>query len=217
MTPLNSTSNLHLNSNNAYSSTPELNRMNLNNQTPHHYGLQQQQQDQIVAELQRLNLYKPPPPYPGNQSQSHHHQSSAKLASSTSTPDLAGNHHHHHHLHNGNLHNATVAGVVVGGGQHHHNNVVALGGSSPDLVSRKNLGFSHQGVGHQAQEHLHKTFNDLHNINNNSSSSANGGYRNAYSTEEINSVPFRLVNTKIVTLYGTLYNQLRITGWIEKI
>ena len=22
-------------------------------------------QDQIVAELQRLNLYKPPPPYPG--------------------------------------------------------------------------------------------------------------------------------------------------------
>ncbi len=55
----------------AFSSTPELNRINLNRQIPHH-GLQpqqqhQQQQQQLYQahELQRLNLYKPPPPYPG--------------------------------------------------------------------------------------------------------------------------------------------------------
>ena len=60
-----------------YSSTPELNRMNLNHSVPN-YGLQQHNninsqlsglnnnnEGHILAELQRLNLYKPPPPYPG--------------------------------------------------------------------------------------------------------------------------------------------------------
>jgi hypothetical protein len=113
---------------NAYStSTPELNKIN---QTFHQPQQQQQQQqhyqqlnastqmlhqyassnridhiqptqDQIVAELQRLNIYKPPPPYPGRNSerqntnivyQQHQQQQQQqqRMMSSTSTPDLAG-------------------------------------------------------------------------------------------------------------------------------
>ena len=109
---------------NAYStSTPELNKIN---QTYHQPQQQQQQQhyqqlnassqmihqysssnridhiqptqDQIVAELQRLNIYKPPPPYPGrnhnndrqNSSNAIYQQQQQRMMSSTSTPDLAG-------------------------------------------------------------------------------------------------------------------------------
>ena len=155
---------------NAYSSTPELNRMNLNHTVPQH-GLQHQlsypqgggegnvvANDQIVAELQRLNLYKPPPPYPGPY---------AKLAS-TSTPDLAGA-----NLNYGGPSSA-VPGVVVGGGS----GVVGMGGSSPDLVSRRNLP--------SAEGNLHRTFDNLNNMSRAQMDLTASDYRNAFSTEELN-------------------------------
>ena len=98
-------------SSNAYStSTPELNKINqtfhqpqsatqphfqqLNSSTQmlHHGDHLQPTQDQIVAELQRLNIYKPPPPYPGrgNDRQNIYQQQQQRMMSSTSTPDLAG-------------------------------------------------------------------------------------------------------------------------------
>ena len=62
-------------------STPELNRINL---TYHHQHqipannnasvYQMPTQDQIFAELQRLNLFKPPPPYPGTNNANGQHQ-----------------------------------------------------------------------------------------------------------------------------------------------
>ena len=90
-------------------STPELNRINL----AYHHGhgqmpangsvYQMHTQDQIIAELQRLNLYKPPPPYPGTNNANGQHQhgviapmglnqvngTETRMVSSTSTPDLA--------------------------------------------------------------------------------------------------------------------------------
>ena len=58
----------------------------------HHGDHLQPTQDQIVAELQRLNIYKPPPPYPGrgNDRQNIYQQQQQRMMSSTSTPDLAG-------------------------------------------------------------------------------------------------------------------------------
>ena len=104
-------------------------------------------QDQIVAELQRLNLYKPPPPYPGtNANGQHQHMGhptanglETRMMSSTSTPDLASS----------NIisaMNTTHSGIV-------------LGGSSPDLVSRKNLG----RVANK-ESNLHKTMENLTNF-----------------------------------------------------
>jgi hypothetical protein len=114
---------------NAYStSTPELNNinqtyhqaqqqhqhqqhyqpLNTSSQMIHQYSSSnridhiQPTQDQIVAELQRLNIYKPPPPYPGrnnnnnnsddrqNNNPMHYQQQQQRMMSSTSTPDLAG-------------------------------------------------------------------------------------------------------------------------------
>lgn len=143
----------------AYSSTPELNRMNLNHQVHATNYSNIQDQNQLVAELQRLNIYRPPPPYPGPY---------AKLAS-TSTPDLAG---------------LNSSGGVVG-----------LSGSSPDLVSRRNLGVA-------ATQQVHRTFENLMDITKLAASSnnlANGqptDYRHAYSTEELHSsVAYRLDST----------------------
>ena len=119
-------------------STPELNRINL---TYHHHPQQQHHlaphhsnnvlsqsynmptQDQILAELQRLNVYKPPPPYPGTNAngQHQHIHGETRMISSTSTPDLATS------VNISSTFNATHTGAL-------------LGGSSPDLVSRKNLG-----------------------------------------------------------------------------
>ena len=45
-------------------STPELNNL------PFSLTNSQPTQEQIVAELQRLNIYKPPPPYPGSRYES---------------------------------------------------------------------------------------------------------------------------------------------------
>ncbi|XP_071747757.1 tyrosine-protein phosphatase non-receptor type 21 [Lepeophtheirus salmonis] len=103
-----------------YSSTPEL---SVNNHHPpplpplasQNNPSQPQQlppdpsvQEQIVAELQRLNIYKPPPPYPYTS------VSSNTRMSSNSTPDLA-------------------SGLM-------YQESGFVGGSSPDLVSRRNLG-----------------------------------------------------------------------------
>ena len=60
-------------------STPELNRINLTyhhqHQVPTNASVYQMPtQDQIFAELQRLNLYKPPPPYPGTNNPNGQHQ-----------------------------------------------------------------------------------------------------------------------------------------------
>ena len=104
---------------NAYStSTPELNKINQTfhqpqpSAQPHFQQLNastqmlhqfsstnrvdhiQPTQDQIVAELQRLNIYKPPPPYPGRgndrfQLYQQQQQQQQRMMSSTSTPDLA--------------------------------------------------------------------------------------------------------------------------------
>jgi protein tyrosine phosphatase len=150
---------------NVYSSTPDIRNLGNSVLTQHalqhqqsyppnqHHQHQQQQfhnndatNEQIVAELQRLNLYKPPPPYPGPY---------AKLAS-TSTPDLAG----------ANLNYSSVGGGVIG-----------MGGSSPDLVSRRNLPPYVEGG-------LHRTFDNLNNMS--SATPASNDYRNAYSTEELN-------------------------------
>ncbi len=152
-------------------STPELNRINMTyhqqpyNQMSHISQQQQQQQqvptqDQIVAELQRLNLYKPPPPYPGLSSngQHMHHQVNGqgnaqnRMISSTSTPDLASSNNIMTGL------NATHTGVPGGGTVGTGSPGVVLGGSSPDLVSRKNLGL----IGNSNKSTLHKTMENLH-------------------------------------------------------
>jgi len=126
-------------------STPELNRINLTYHHQHPVYAQQQMptQDQIVAELQRLNLYKPPPPYPGTNANGQHlHMGNGhenRIISSTSTPDLASS----------NIMatmNANQSGVM-------------LGGSSPDLVSRKNLGKLAS-----KDTTLHRTMDNLHNL-----------------------------------------------------
>ena len=139
-------------------STPELNRINL---TYHHHPPQHQPQpnaqgnqqhmltqEQIVTELQRLNLVKPPPPYPGtnangqHQHLGHHHQSNGletRMMSSTSTPDLASSN-------------------IISAMNNTHSGIV-LGGSSPDLVSRKNLG----RVANK-ESNLHKTMENLTNF-----------------------------------------------------
>lgn len=138
-------------------STPELNRINM---TYHHHPQQQQQtpmypmptQDQIFAELQRLNLYKPPPPYPGttsinNVNGQHQHASNGienRMISSTSTPDLASSN---------NIMSTTMNASHSG---------VLLGGSSPDLVSRKNLGRVVAATNNDTT--LHKTMDNLHNL-----------------------------------------------------
>ena len=172
---------------NAYSSTPELNRMNLNNTVPQH-GLQHQlsyppqaagngdgnavANDQIVAELQRLNLYKPPPPYPGPY---------AKLAS-TSTPDLAG----------ANLnYGSSAPGGGSGGG------VVGMGGSSPDLVSRRNL---------PSEGNLHRTFDNLNDMSRASAAQMDltaNDYRNAFSTEELNNYHKTAQQSAALSLHDT--------------
>ena len=146
-------------------STPELNRINMTyHQQPYNQMSlmsQQQQvptQDQIVAELQRLNLYKPPPPYPGLSSngQHMHHQANSqnnaqnRMISSTSTPDLASSNNIMTAL------NATHTGVPGGGTVGSPGAV--LGGSSPDLVSRKNLGL----IANSNKSTLHKTMENLH-------------------------------------------------------
>lgn len=129
-------------------STPELNRINL---TYHHQHqipqaatmYQMPTQDQIFAELQRLNLYKPPPPYPGtNPNGQHQHIGGQQngMISSTSTPDLAST----------NIMSAMNA-----------THSALLGGSSPDLVSRKNLG---RVANAQKDTTLHKTMENLHNF-----------------------------------------------------
>ena len=149
---------------NTYSSTPELNRVNLSRHGgPALSG--DATQDQIVAELQRLNLYKPPPPYPGPY---------AKL-SSTSTPDLAG-------------------GSNFGGGS----NLVGMGGSSPDLVSRRNL----SGARHHHMENgIHRTFGNLHAMDKGDNQVLANDYRNALSTEELRneSVVYRIENNNILS------------------
>ena len=106
-------------------STPELNNlpMSVSSQPP------QPTQEQIVAELQRLNIYKPPPPYPGR-------TSNKVIMSSTSTPDLASVNHHQ----------------AVPPGYNYN-----MGGSSPDLVSRRNLGatpgaYSTEELNYRVQE-----------------------------------------------------------------
>ena len=143
-------------------STPELNRINL---TYHHHPQQHQQQhqlahhlphhsnnvlsqsynmptqDQILAELQRLNVYKPPPPYPGTNAngQHQHIHGETRMISSTSTPDLATS------VNISSTFNATHSGAL-------------LGGSSPDLVSRKNLG-------NKAKDQtMHQTTDNLHHL-----------------------------------------------------
>ena len=137
-------------------STPELNRINMTHHSHSHqlqnHQLQNQQgypmptQDQIVAELQRLNLYKPPPPYPGTNANGQHQHiinangSETRMISSTSTPDLAS-------TNIMSAMNATHSGVL-------------LGGSSPDLVSRKNLG----RMANHKETTLHKTMDNLHNF-----------------------------------------------------
>ena len=132
------------------SSTPDLNKIN---QLQIHQN-QQPTQDQIVAELQRLNLYKPPPPYPGVNSTSGLNQHG--LPSWVSTPDLASQ---------------------SAGGHYGNNNSsgALLGGSSPDLVSRRNLGpnvVEQKNVIHRTMENLLQ----------------GGGGRIGYSTEELNTV-----------------------------
>ena len=113
------------------SSTPDLNKIN---QLQIHQN-QQPTQDQIVAELQRLNLYKPPPPYPGVNSSSGLNQHG--LPSWVSTPDLASQ--------------------SVNNQYGNNSNGVLLGGSSPDLVSRRNLGpnvVEHKNSMHRTMENL---------------------------------------------------------------
>ena len=130
------------------SSTPDLNKIN---QLQIHQN-QQPTQDQIVAELQRLNLYKPPPPYPGVNSSSGLNQHG--LPSWVSTPDLASQ--------------------SVNNQYGNNSSGVLLGGSSPDLVSRRNLGpnvIEHKNSMHRTMENL-----------------VPGGGRIGYSTEELNTV-----------------------------
>ena len=73
-------------------------------------------QDQIFAELQRLNLYKPPPPYPGTnangqqglqQGYAQMNGTETRMISSTSTPDLAS-------TNIMSAMNATHSGVLLG-------------------------------------------------------------------------------------------------------
>lgn len=125
---------------NAYSSTPELNRINLSHQVHAMGDVVNNNEQSIMAEIQRMHAYKPPPPYPY-----------ARNASS-STPDLAG---------------------VNGGHQ-----LVGIGGSSPDLVSRRNLGGRADRGKLDQLGSVHKTMENLHDLSD---------YRNAYSTEELNS------------------------------
>ena len=101
-------------------------------------------QDQILAELQRLNVYKPPPPYPGTNANGQHQHltgGETRMISSTSTPDLATSN-------------------VVATFNATHTGGALLGGSSPDLVSRKNLG----KVRDNSTTTLHKTMDNLHNF-----------------------------------------------------
>ena len=164
-------------------STPELNRINLTyhmkpnaphaphpaaNNSAAQAVYQMPTQDQIFAELQRLNLYKPPPPYPGTNANGQHQHvigghavggmlnggggghhgnhadpSQTRMVSSTSTPDLASTNIMNNHV--------SVS----------HSGNVFLGGSSPDLVSRKNLGRVHNNKDNTT---LHKTMENLHNF-----------------------------------------------------
>eukprot|EP00096_Caligus_rogercresseyi_P004380 TRINITY_DN18610_c0_g1_i1.p1 TRINITY_DN18610_c0_g1~~TRINITY_DN18610_c0_g1_i1.p1 ORF type:complete len:1044 (+),score=421.24 TRINITY_DN18610_c0_g1_i1:203-3334(+) len=95
-----------------YSSTPEL---SLNPHEP----------EQILAELQRLNIYKhhaPPPPYPYNNAPAAATNAAPPpRISSNSTPDLA-------------------SGLL------YQDSSGLVGGSSPDLVSRRNLGLVYSNV-----------------------------------------------------------------------
>ena len=134
-------------------STPELNKLN---QLQIHQN-QQPTQDQIVAELQRLNLYKPPPPYPGGGNSSSGLNPHG-LPSWVSTPDLASQ----------SVNN-----------QQHNSSGVLLGGSSPDLVSRRNLGLSNVQVEHKNS--IHRTMENL----------VHGG-RAGYSTEELNNTVYHM-------------------------
>ena len=134
-------------------STPELNRINLtyhHHHHPHqppqhlhsHQAYNMPTQDQILAELQRLNVYKPPPPYPGTNAngQHQHIHGEMRMMSSTSTPDLATS------VNVSTTFNATHSGAL-------------LGGSSPDLVSRKNLGNKAKD-----SQTMHKTMENLHHL-----------------------------------------------------
>jgi len=136
----------------------------------------------------RLSVYQPPPPYPHHappphqlQNVPHHHHQPFRKHSSNSTPDLASQ---------------TLA-------------VGQVGGSSPDLVSRRNLG---PAAGRPAtaapptqlpNPDVHRTYDNLTNINQdvtigqdiNNVTITNAGQEPysrqnalAYSTEELNSV-----------------------------
>ncbi len=173
---------------NAYSSTPELNRVNLTHQQQQQRHLTDSSHDPIVLELQKLNLYRPPPPYPGRHYRlcaSHVYTSSSfplgpygRLAS-TSTPDLAGG------LNHGNSNNLSAAG---GSG-----NVVGLGGSSPDLVSRRNLGQNVVNNHRSNFGRLHKTVENLHDAIES---------RQAFSSEELHQVAAGEFPHKLTAGYG---------------
>lgn len=169
-------------------STPELNRINM---TYHQQQPVQQvmpTQDQIVAELQRLNLYKPPPPYPGRPNQSQQQQ---RIMSSTSTPDLASSVMANH------------SGMMVQPvSSSTNNNNAPLGGSSPDLVSRRNLGMGGSTNAISGGDNvLHRTLDNLHHYVEQVYSAedlTNGGDNNNVTTTNATATPTTALQSHLV-------------------